>query len=102
MVAVALSIAFVTQTIRINFHDFYIAAYSASELSHEAMFWSLEWSPLFAYWDWPESNFLLLPRILVGHGGYWLQTVAVVIIIGLTSTTYRMMRIFSSSGLPLE
>ena len=97
---IACSLAFGTQAIRINYLDFYYAAYNLTPDIQHTLRWSLDWSPIFAYWTWPESNFLLLPRILVGQGGGWLQAMAIAFVIGLTSTTYRMMRIFSPTPPP--
>ncbi len=97
---IAFGLAFVTQAIRINYLDFHYAAYSLEADIQQTVRWSFDWSPIIAYWGWPESNFLLLPRILVGQGGPWLQGVAVAIVLGLTSTTYRMMRILSTAPNP--
>jgi len=80
---VAVAVAIAATSVHINYLDFHFAGFSLNENWNDAMRWSTEWSPLSAYWSWPERSFLLLPRLLAGDGGLTLRIIAVLIVTGL-------------------
>ncbi len=67
------SLAISVQSIIVNYLDFFFYTFLSVPDATEAMRWSWEWSPMVGYWGFPQKHFLILPRLMVGWGGWVLQ-----------------------------